>query len=109
MPVRRRITVLVAVLVAAYAIFALVGPQGVFTLRERFKEVRALQQEVATLESETRQKRGELESLSREEVKQQEVQKELNKFKPGTKEFVLPKLPDGTPEPAPAPADPPRE
>ena len=87
MPNRNRISVLIAVAIGAYAIFSLAGPHGVFTLREKFKEVRALQKEVADLETDARLKRIELEALSRPEIKQQEVQKELNKFKPGTREF----------------------
>lgn len=108
MPSRNRISILIAVILAAYAIFRLAGPQGVFAVRERFKEVRALQEEVANLEAEANTRRQELEALSRPEVKQQEVQKELNVVKPGTKEFILPKSPDApsssTPEsPAGAP------
>ncbi|MFN0106083.1 MAG: hypothetical protein ACKV2U_28835 [Bryobacteraceae bacterium] len=100
MPSRYRLSVLIAVIVAAYAIFTLAGPQGLFAVRERFKEVRAVQEEVANLEAEANQKRTELEALSRPEVQQQEVQKELIKFKKGTREFVLPKSPE-TPVPPP--------
>lgn len=95
-------------IIGAYAVFALRGPQGIPALIDKWNEVRVLEQENAELQQKIREKRDRLKRLSeRQDELELEMRKELNQVKQGEKTLILPETPDTNPPAAsPAPIQP---
>ena len=97
--IRRLGYAFVVLVVGAYAVFALRGPQGIPALIEKWDEVRRLEQDNAVLEQKIREKKDRIKRLSeRQDELELEMRKELNQVKPGEKTLILPE--DATDSPA---------
>ncbi len=84
-------------IIGAYAVFALRGPQGIPALIEKWDEVRRLEQDNAELQQKIREKRDRLKRLSeRQDELELEMRKELNRVKEGEKTLILPEGPEAT-------------
>ena len=76
---------------AAYATIMLRGPQGLSALAEKREQVRALEEENATLARDNEAKRRRIESLKHDRSAQElEIRKRLKLQRPGETSFVLP-------------------
>jgi cell division protein FtsB len=79
---------------AAYATIMLRGPQGLSALAEKREQVRALEEENATLARDNDAKRRRIESLKHDRSAQElEIRKRLKLQRPGETSFVLPDEP----------------
>lgn len=100
----RRLGVAAALLViAAYAMVVLRGPNGLTALAARRQAIRELQEKNATLEAENSRKRERIELLKHNpETQDYEIREKLKLVRPGEEQVIL----DGeAPKPAaPAPA-----
>ncbi len=75
---------------AAYATIMLRGPQGLSALAEKREQVRALEEENATLARDNEAKRRRIESLKHDRSAQElEIRKRLKLQRPGETSFVL--------------------
>jgi len=87
--------------VAAYAITALRGPQGVQVLLEKYREIRTLEAQNATAAMENQRRRERIERLRTSTSEQEmEIRKQLKLLRPGETTFILPDAPKSS-----APAD----
>lgn len=87
--------------VAAYAITALRGPQGVQVLIEKYREIRTLEAQNATAAMENQRRKERIERLRTDTGEQEmEIRKQLKLLRPGETTFILP----DPPKPS-APAD----
>jgi cell division protein FtsB len=108
----RRFGIVVAfALVAVYAAVALRGPQGIQALMEKRVEIRALQEENATLARENLRKEDRIKRLKNSPAEQEmEIRKRLKLLRPGETSFILPEpskpLRDAAPAPSTGPAEP---
>lgn len=76
---------------AAYATIMLRGPQGVSALEEKHRQIRALEEQNATLTREIDEKKQRIELLKSDPSTQRvEIQKRLGKMAPGATEFKVP-------------------
>jgi hypothetical protein len=86
--------VLAFLLVGAYGVVALRGPQGVPALLEKQKEIRRLQETNTDLQREINRKRERIERLKHSPSEQQmEIRKQLKLLRPNETEFILPEGP----------------
>jgi len=85
----------VALLLFAIGLVTIVrGPQGLHTLQERRKEIRALQEENADLTRENEQKRVRIKRLGDSQAEQElEIRERLKLVRPGETSFILPDAP----------------
>lgn len=91
---RRIIFVIGFVVIASYGYVALRGPQGLQALHEKRREIRALEEENANLESELRYRRERIKKLQNSPAEQElEVRKNLKLLRPGETSFILPERP----------------
>lgn len=106
--VLRRAGVVAAVtFVAAYAVAALRGPQGIPALVDKRREIRLLQEQNATLARENQRKRERIDQLKNSPEQQElEVRKQLKLLRKGETSFILPEgaAPAKGSEPAPEPS-----
>jgi cell division protein FtsB len=96
-PVHRRralgIFLGVAVL-AAYAVTALRGPQGVEVLFEKYREIRKLEAQNAAAAMENERRKARIERLRSSTSEQEmEIRKQLKLLRPGETTFILPDAP----------------
>ena len=78
-------------LVGAYAVVALRGPQGLPALAEKRAEILRLQEQNANLERENARRRERIRVLeNRKDQQELEIRKQWNLVKPGEKTFFLP-------------------
>jgi cell division protein FtsB len=96
-PARRRralgIFLGIAVL-AAYAITALRGPQGVEALFEKYREIRKLEAHNAAAAMENERRKERIERLrSNTSEQEMEIRKQLKLLRPGETTFILPDAP----------------
>jgi cell division protein FtsB len=96
-PVHRRralgIFLGVAVL-AAYAVTALRGPQGVEVLFEKYREIRKLEVQNAAAAMENERRKARIERLRSSTSEQEmEIRKQLKLLRPGETTFILPDAP----------------
>jgi len=108
--VRRTAFVLVIGIIGVYGYLVLRGPQGIPALREKWREIRKLEEDNATLERENQYRRERIQKLEKSPSEQElEIRKKLKLVRPGETSFILPDQPkqDGstpaTPPPAAAP------
>ena len=88
-------------LIGAYGVVALRGPQGVPALLEKQQEIRRLQETNTDLQREIQRKKERIERLKHSPSEQQmEIRKQLKLLRPGETTFILPDAaPDSTDTP----------
>jgi len=104
-PFVRRILVLIAFgLIGAYSVVALRGPQGIPALREKWNEIRKLEEDNANLKRENDYRRDRIQKLQASPSEQElEIRKKLKLLRPGETSFILPEQPKtDIPNPQPA-------
>ncbi len=98
----KRVLILIAfALLGAYGLSQLRGPQGLPALREKWDEIRQLEEENANLQRENDYRRDRIKKLESSPSEQElEIRKKLKLLRPGETSFILPE------QPKPATADP---
>jgi cell division protein FtsB len=91
----RRVAVLtVFVLVGVYGYLSLRGPQGVPALMDKWREIRRLEEENASLQRENDYRRDRIKKLQDSPYEQElEIRKQLKLLRPGETSFILPEQP----------------
>jgi len=101
--VRRLILVIVFALIGAYGVVELRSPQGIPALKERWTEIRKLEEENANLQRENDYRRERIKKLESSVSEQElEIRKKLKLLRPGETSFILPEQPK---QPSSAPSD----
>jgi cell division protein FtsB len=112
----RVVFLIVFVLVAAFGYRALRSPQGLPSLREKWNEIRKLEEDNAGLQRENDYRRTRIKKLQENPSEQElEIRKKLKLLRPGETSFILPDQPkqdggaparphDDSPAPPPPPA-----
>jgi cell division protein FtsB len=109
MAVRRTVFLLVVGLIGVYGYLALRGPQGLPALREKWHEIRTLEEDNANLQRENQYRRDRIKKLEESPSTQElEIRKKLKLVRPGETSFILPDQPkaDQTKQDQPKPAPP---
>ena len=92
--VRRAILVIVFALIGVYGLMELRGPQGLPALRDRWTEIRKLEEENANLQRENDYRRERIKKLEGSVSEQElEIRKKLKLLRPGETSFILPEQP----------------
>ena len=91
----RRIAVLIVfVLVGVYGYMSLRGPQGVPALMDKWREIRKLEEDNASLQRENDYRRDRIKKLQESPSEQElEIRKKLKLLRPGETSFILPGQP----------------
>ena len=91
----RRIAVLVGfVLIGVYGYLSLRGPQGVPALMDKWREIRRLEEDNASLQRENDYRRERIKKLQESPSEQElEIRKQLKLLRPGETSFILPEQP----------------
>jgi cell division protein FtsB len=98
--VRRVLIVVAFAVIGAYGLAKLRGPQGLPALREKWDEIRQLEEENANLQRENDYRRDRIKKLESSPSEQElEIRKKLKLLRPGETSFILPE------QPKPAPSD----
>jgi cell division protein FtsB len=85
---------LTLLLVIAYAVIALRGPNGVHALAEKREQIRKLQEENASLAADNKRKRERIELLKNDRAAQElAIREKLKLLRPGETQFILPDAP----------------
>src|SRR5579862_4831208 len=107
--VRRALILIAFVLVGVYGLIELRGPQGLPALKERWSEIRQLEEENANLQRENDYRRDRIKKLESNPSEQElEIRKKLKLLRPGETSFILPEQPKpavpspGTPDAPPS-------
>jgi cell division protein FtsB len=109
MAVRRTVFLLVVGLIGVYGYLALRGPQGLPALREKWREIRTLEEDNANLQRENQYRRDRIKKLEESPSTQElEIRKKLKLVRPGETSFILPDQPkaDQTKQDQPKPVPP---
>ena len=100
--VRRAILLIVFALIGAYGLVELRSPQGIPALKQRWDEIRRLEEENANLQRENNYRRERIKKLESSSSEQElEIRKKLKLLRPGETSFILPpqpKAPSDTPD-----------
>ncbi len=101
----RRITYgVVAVVLGAYIVIALRGPQGIPALLEKRREIRELEEQNANLAKQIADEQERVRKLKESKSAQEsEVRKEWNLQRPGDVTLMLPDQPEKATQPSGAP------
>jgi cell division protein FtsB len=92
--IRRTVFLLVVAVVGVYGYLALRGPQGIPALREKWREIRTLEEENANLQRENQYRRDRIKKLEESpSVQELEIRKKLKLTRPGETSFILPDQP----------------
>jgi cell division protein FtsB len=92
--VRRTVFLLVVGVIGVYGYLALRGPQGVPALREKWREIRTLEENNNNLQRENQYRRERIEKLEKNPSAQElEIRKKLKLVRPGETSFILPDQP----------------
>ncbi len=92
--VRRMFFLLVVALIGVYGYLALRGPQGLPALREKWSEIRKLEEENANIQRENQYRRDRIKKLEENPSAQElEIRKKLKLVRPGETSFILPDQP----------------
>ena len=104
----RRVLILIAfALIGAYGLYELRGPQGLPALREKWDEIRQLEEENANLQRENDYRRDRIKKLESSPSEQElEIRKKLKLLRPGETSFILPDQPARPDQPKQATPDP---
>ena len=90
----RLVFLIVFVVVATYGYFTLRSPQGIPALREKWTEIRKMEEDNAALQSENDYRRKRIEKLQNNPAEQElEIRKKLKLLRPGETSFILPDQP----------------
>lgn len=91
----RHVLILIAfALIGAYGLAKLRGPQGLPALRQRWDEIRQLEEENANLQRENDYRRDRIKKLESSASEQElEIRKRLKLLRPGETSFILPEQP----------------
>jgi cell division protein FtsB len=102
--VRRAILVIVFALIGIYGLVELRGPQGLPALRDRWTEIRKLEEENANLQRENDYRRDRIKKLEGNVSEQElEIRKKLKLLRPGETSFILPEQPKQQQQPSDTP------
>jgi cell division protein FtsB len=92
--VRRAILVVVFTAIGLYGVVALRGPQGLPALKDRWTEIRKLEEDNANLQRENDYRRDRIKKLEGNASEQElEIRKKLKLLRPGETSFILPEQP----------------
>jgi len=92
--IRRAAVLIVFILIGAYGYFSLRGPQGIPALRDKWREIRKLEEENANLQRENDYRRERIKKLQESPSEQElEIRKQLKLLRPGETSFILPDPP----------------
>src|ERR1017187_2959334 len=92
--VRRTGFLLVVGVIGVYGFLALRGPQGIPALREKWREIRTLEENNNNLQRENQYRRERIEKLEKNPSAQElEIRKKLKLVRPGETSFILPDQP----------------
>lgn len=92
--VRRVVYSAALVVMAIYGYVALRGPQGIPALRQKWTEIRQLEEENANLQRDNQYKKERIERLKNDPAEQElEIRKRLKLLRPGETSFILPESP----------------
>jgi cell division protein FtsB len=92
--VRKSGLFLTLLLVIAYGVVALRGPNGVNALAEKREQIRKLQEENASLAADNKRKRERIELLKNDrEAQELAIRERLKLLRPGETQFILPDAP----------------
>ena len=92
--VRRTVFLLVVGVIGVYGYLALRGPQGIPALREKWREIRTLEENNNNLQRENQYRRERIEQLEKNPSAQElEIRKKLKLVRPGETSFILPDQP----------------
>jgi cell division protein FtsB len=104
--VRRALLLIAFVLIGAYGLMELRGPQGLPALRQRWTEIRKLEEENANLQRENDYRRERIKKLEGSVSEQElEIRKKLKLLRPGETSFILPEQPNHPPDKSDQPPD----
>jgi len=96
---RRSGYLLAAALIAAYALIAIKGPQGIETLLEKRREIRQLQEQNAAAAHANQLRKERIKRLEDSQSEQEmEIRKQLRLLRPGETTFILPETPKDAPK-----------
>jgi cell division protein FtsB len=92
--VRRAVLLIAFALIGAYGLVELRSPQGIPALKERWNEIRKLEEENANLQRENDYRRERIKKLEGNASEQElEIRKQLKLLRPGETSFILPEQP----------------
>jgi cell division protein FtsB len=92
--VRRVIFAVVFALIGVYGLVELRGPDGLPALKERWTEIRKLEEDNANLQRENDYRRDRIKKLEGSASEQElEIRKQLKLLRPGETSFILPEQP----------------
>jgi cell division protein FtsB len=92
--VRRAIFLIGFALIGAYGFVELRSPQGIPALKQRWEEIRKLEEENANLQRENDYRRERIKKLEGNASEQElEIRKKLKLLRPGETSFILPEQP----------------
>jgi cell division protein FtsB len=92
--IRRTAVLIVFVLIGVYGYMSLRGPQGVPALMDKWREIRRLEEENASLQRENDYRRDRIKKLQDSPSEQElEIRKQLKLLRPGETSFILPDQP----------------
>ncbi|HEV2689682.1 MAG TPA: septum formation initiator family protein [Bryobacteraceae bacterium] len=81
-------------LAGVYGYFALRGPHGIPAVRERWREIRRLEEENANLQQQNKDREARIKKLQESPSEQElEIRKKLKLLRPGETSFILPDAP----------------
>jgi cell division protein FtsB len=105
--IRRALLVIAFALIGAYGLVQLRSPQGIPALKQRWSEIRKLEEENANLQRENDYRRERIKKLESNPSEQElEIRKKLKLLRPGETSFILPEQPKRPVDPS---ADPPAD
>jgi len=91
-------------LVGVYGYFVLRGPHGIPAVRDKWREIRRLEEENANLQQQNKDRETRIKKLQESPSEQElEIRKKLKLLRPGETSFILPDQPkqdSATPAPA---------
>ena len=89
-------------LVGLYGYFTLRGPHGIPAVRDKWREIRRLEEENANLRQQNKDRETRIQKLQQNSSEQElEIRKKLKLLRPGETSFILPDTPKQD-QPAPA-------
>jgi cell division protein FtsB len=98
--IRRAAVLIVFVLVGVYGYMSLRGPQGIPALMDKWREIRKLEEDNASLQRENDYRRDRIKKLQESPSEQElEIRKQLKLLRPGETSFILPDQPTASAPP----------
>ncbi len=92
--IRRALLVIAFALIGAFGLVQLRSPQGIPALKQRWSEIRKLEEENANLQRENDYRRERIKKLESNPSEQElEIRKKLKLLRPGETSFILPEPP----------------